>query len=56
MVLDDAIPSTAEAIVHIPKLLGNTGFRAQSGGQSKAQRTVNDWSFISVVTRHWLSD
>ncbi len=33
----------------VPKVLGNAGFRAQPGSQSKAQLAVNDWSFIRVV-------
>ena len=39
----------------IPKLPGNAGFKVQIESQSKAQLAVNDWSFIRVVTRHWLS-
>ena len=38
----------------IPKLLGNAGFRVQSDSQSKAQRAVNNYSFIRVATLHWL--
>jgi hypothetical protein len=45
-------------ILHITilKLPGNAEFRVQAGSQSKAQSAVNDWSFISVATRYWLSD